>query len=61
MATKAHSGEKLIASNKKAFHDYFVLEKHEAGLALTGTEAFPTGISVLPDEPSAIDASAWRV
>ena len=38
MATKAHSGEKLIASNKKALHDYFVLEKHEAGLALTGTE-----------------------
>lgn len=31
-------GEKLIASNKKAFHDYFVLDKVEAGLALTGTE-----------------------
>ena len=35
---KAESGEKLIASNKKAFHDYFVLQKFEAGLALTGTE-----------------------
>ena len=32
------SGEKLIASNKKALHDYFVLQKHEAGLELTGTE-----------------------
>jgi SsrA-binding protein len=31
-------GEKLIASNKKAFHEYFVLEKYEAGLALVGTE-----------------------
>ena len=37
MATKAPA-EKLIASNKKAFHDYFVLQKFEAGLALTGTE-----------------------
>jgi SsrA-binding protein len=37
MATKP-GGEKLIASNKKAFHDYFVLQKLEAGLELTGTE-----------------------
>jgi SsrA-binding protein len=37
--TKANdSGEKLIASNKKAFHDYFILQKLEAGLELTGTE-----------------------
>jgi SsrA-binding protein len=35
---KPESGEKLIASNKKAFHEYFVLQKFEAGLALTGTE-----------------------
>lgn len=38
MATKPLSGEKLIASNKKALHDYFVLQKLEAGIALTGTE-----------------------
>lgn len=39
MATKKDdSGEKLIASNRKAFHDYFVLQKVEAGIALTGTE-----------------------
>lgn len=38
MATKPDSGEKLIASNKKALHDYFVVQKFEAGLALTGTE-----------------------
>ena len=30
--------EKLIASNKKAFHEYFVLQKFEAGIELTGTE-----------------------
>ncbi|HEY8849432.1 MAG TPA: SsrA-binding protein SmpB [Thermoanaerobaculia bacterium] len=38
MATKPDSGEKLIASNRKAFHEYFVLQKLEAGIALTGTE-----------------------
>jgi SsrA-binding protein len=38
MATKHDAGEKLIASNKKALHDYFVVQKLEAGLALTGTE-----------------------
>jgi SsrA-binding protein len=38
MATKPTTGEKLIASNKKALHDYFVLQKVEAGVALTGTE-----------------------
>lgn len=29
---------KLVADNRKAFHDYFVLERLEAGLVLTGTE-----------------------
>ncbi len=31
-------GEKLIASNRRARHEYFILEAMEAGLALTGTE-----------------------
>ncbi|MDT8441470.1 MAG: SsrA-binding protein SmpB [Desulfuromonadales bacterium] len=31
-------GIKLIASNKKAYHDYFIDEVHEAGLVLQGTE-----------------------
>ncbi|HEV2722619.1 MAG TPA: SsrA-binding protein SmpB [Thermoanaerobaculia bacterium] len=38
MATKTTNGEKLIASNKKAYHDYFILQKEEAGMELTGTE-----------------------
>ncbi len=29
---------KVLANNKKAFHDYFVLEKLEAGIELCGTE-----------------------
>ncbi|MBN9612742.1 MAG: SsrA-binding protein SmpB [Actinobacteria bacterium] len=32
------SGEKLIASNKKARHDYHILDTYEAGLVLTGSE-----------------------
>ncbi len=28
----------MIANNKKAYHDYFILEKYEAGLVLHGTE-----------------------
>ena len=31
-------GEKLICNNKKAFHDYFIEEKFEAGMVLRGTE-----------------------
>jgi SsrA-binding protein len=31
-------GVKPVADNRKAFHDYFILEKYEAGLVLTGTE-----------------------
>ena len=34
----SRSGEKLIADNRKARHDYHLLERVEAGLALTGTE-----------------------
>ena len=38
MAAKTDAAEKPIASNRKAYHDYFVLQKIEAGIALTGTE-----------------------
>ena len=37
MADKKTSS-KIIAQNKKAWHDYFVDEKYEAGIALFGTE-----------------------
>lgn len=29
---------RTIAENRKAYHDYFVLEKYEAGISLVGTE-----------------------
>lgn len=34
----AKSNEKLIANNKKAYHDYFILDNYEAGISLAGTE-----------------------
>lgn len=38
MAKDKASDEELIADNRKAHHDYHLLETFEAGLALTGTE-----------------------
>jgi SsrA-binding protein len=32
------AAEKVIATNRKAYHDYFIEETLEAGLVLTGTE-----------------------
>ena len=31
-------GKKVITTNKKAFHDFLILEKYNAGIVLTGTE-----------------------
>ncbi len=38
-APRAEQGQmKIIATNKKAYHDYFVEETYEAGIVLVGTE-----------------------
>lgn len=34
----AKEAMKLVANNKKAYHDYFIEEKYEAGVVLHGTE-----------------------
>ena len=34
----AQEGIKVVARNRKAFHDYHIEERHEAGLVLRGTE-----------------------
>lgn len=31
-------GIKSVASNRRAFHEYFILERYEAGISLVGTE-----------------------
>ena len=38
MAEKKKENGKLIVQNRKAWHDYFIDEKYEAGIALHGTE-----------------------
>ena len=38
MARDEATSEKVVAQNRRAFHDYEVLESIEAGLVLTGTE-----------------------
>ena len=38
MADKKGQQQKIVAQNKKAYHDYFVDETYEAGIALFGTE-----------------------
>lgn len=38
MADKTGQGKKIIAQNKKAYFDYFVDERYEAGISLCGTE-----------------------
>ena len=30
--------QRVLAANRKAYHDYFIVETYEAGIALTGTE-----------------------
>jgi SsrA-binding protein len=38
MAIKVAEGEKQVATNRKARHEYAILDSYEAGLVLTGTE-----------------------
>jgi len=54
---KEEPGRKIIASNRKAFRDYHILEKIEAGLALVGTEvkSLRQGKASLADSYAAID------
>jgi SsrA-binding protein len=55
-------GRKLIASNKKARHDYHIDDTYEAGLVLTGTEvkALRAGRATLTDGYAYVrDGEAW--
>ena len=38
MAREKDTGEKVVATNRKAFHDYHIEDKLEAGIMLRGTE-----------------------
>src|SRR6266581_2620838 len=55
-------GQKTIAQNKKARHDYFIEDVYEAGLVLTGTEvkSLREGRASLVDGFAQIkDAEVW--
>ena len=57
-------GVKPIASNRKAFHEYFILDTLEAGIALTGTEVKSiraNGCSLLDGYVRIKDHEAWLV
>ena len=51
------TGIKLVAQNKKAYHDYFIEETLEAGIALTGTEvkSIRSGRANLRDSYAAVE------
>src|SRR6266487_5281588 len=60
----ARSGEKLIVDNRRARHDYHLLEKVEAGLVLTGTEvkSLRDGRASLQQAYAEVrDGEAWLV
>ena len=40
----AKSNGKLIANNKKAYHDYFILDTYETGISLAGTDLMSLGL-----------------
>ena len=51
------SGQKVIASNRKARHDYTILDTYEAGIALMGTEvkSLRAGRASLVDSFATVD------
>lgn len=63
MAEKKEA-HKLIAQNKKAYYDYFVDEKYEAGIALSGTEIKSIragGVNLKDAYCSVKDGELWAV
>lgn len=59
---EAAPGEKQITTNRRAWHDYFIDERVEAGIALTGTEikSIRDGKITLSDGYARIqDGEAW--
>lgn len=56
------AGLKIVAENRKAYHDYHILEKFEAGLVLTGTEiksARAGKVQLRDAYADVIDGEAW--
>lgn len=61
---EAKSLFKIVADNRKAFHDFHILERMEAGLVLTGTEikSARSGKVQLRDSYAEVrDGEAWLI
>src|SRR3972149_2286098 len=61
---KDERGERVVATNRKAYHEYHIDEVHEAGLVLTGTEikSVRAGrISLREGYAKIEDGEAWLV
>ncbi len=59
-ASKGDEGVKLIAANRRAFHDYFILEKLEVGIALHGSELRPIREGRVNLKDGFVDAEAGQ-
>lgn len=55
--------QKIIATNKKAYHEYFIEETYEAGIVLSGTEikSIRAGKVSLREGYVKIDGEAWLI
>ena len=54
--------EKAIVTNRAAFHEYHILDKHEAGIVLTGTEVKSVRVGQIQLKESYVavrDGEAW--
>jgi SsrA-binding protein len=62
MAKKKESHSNVISSNRKAYHEYHILEKFNAGIVLTGTEIKSVRdrkVSLNDSFAKIIDGEAW--
>jgi len=61
-APKDDGGIKVITTNKKAFHDFFILEKLEVGISLLGSELKPCregNVNLRDSFAEIIDGELW--
>jgi len=64
MAKDPESDDRLIAQNRRASHDYFILDTYEAGLVLSGTEvkSLRAGKASLAEAYATVESGeAWIV
>ena len=55
------SGIKIAAQNRKAFHDYFVEDRFEAGVELFGTEVKSIRACTSPPTSRGTSSTATRI